>query len=68
MAQLISQKIAPNGIVICSTTIVSGGSKRFTATAGGSWIAFQNGVQIAIDLPTTITMEDVADYWITKSK
>ena len=35
----------------------------FEATNNGQWVAYQNGVQIAINLPTTITMSDVADYW-----
>lgn len=48
---------------MCSTTIVLGGEKRFEATNSGQWVAYQNGVQIAINLPTTITMSDVADYW-----
>lgn len=51
------------GIVVCSTTIVSGGEKHFEATNSGQLVAYQNGVQIAINLPTTITMSDVADYW-----
>lgn len=51
------------GVVVCSTTIVLGGEKRFEATNSGQWVAYQNGVQIAINLPTTITMSDVADYW-----
>jgi len=63
VGQLISQKIAPDGYVVCSTTIVSGGSKKFTATGGGRWIVYQNGVQISADFSTTITMKDVATYW-----
>ena len=63
IAQLISTKIAPDGVVICSTTIVSGAATDFTATDGGYWIAYRNGYQIPSVLPTTITMRDVADCW-----
>ena len=63
IASLLSQKISPNGIVVCCTTVVSGGDTHFTATNNGQWIAYRNGEQIPCDLPSTITMWDVAAYW-----
>lgn len=63
IGQLISQKISPDGIVVCCTTKVSGGDKDFSATNGGCWVVYQNGEQITADLNTTISMQDVADLW-----
>ena len=63
IASLLSQCIAQEGVVVCSTTKVSGDDTYFTATGNGEWIAYRNGVQITCNLPTTITMALVADFW-----
>lgn len=63
IAALLSQYIAQDGIVVCCTTVVEGADTHFTATNSGQWIAYCNGQQIPCNLPTTITMETVADFW-----
>ena len=62
-ASLLSQYIAEDGVVVCSTTNVEGVDTEFIARHGGEWIAYCNGEQIPCDLPTTITMALVAEYW-----
>ena len=62
-ASLLSQYIAEDGVVVCSTTNVEGIATEFVAQDGGEWIAYCNGEQIPCDLPTTITMALVAEYW-----
>ena len=63
VGQYLSTKIAPDGIVVCSTTDVNGNDTHFTPLHNGKWIAYQNGQQIPANFPTTITMADVAGFW-----
>lgn len=59
VGQLLSQKIAANGRVICSTTNVSGDAKSFFAKDGGKWVLFQNGAQRSTLFNNPITMGSV---------
>ena len=61
--QLISQKIAPDGIVICSSTDVRGNDKRCYPESGGVWLVYQNGVLVDVLLQRKITMGDAVEYW-----
>ena len=57
VGQVLSQKIASDGVVVCSTTDVWSGGTNFRAENGGVWVVYQNGVKIRSTIASTITME-----------
>ena len=64
MGQLISQKISPDGYVICCTDVISGTPdyvRPYYST--GYWVVYQNGQQVAIIPYSVLTMEDIAEYY-----
>lgn len=68
IASLLSQCIAQEGVVVCSTTAVSGEATEFTAVDDddgnpGRWLAYRNGIEIYEFTKRTITMQDVAEFW-----
>ncbi len=59
MGQVLSTKINPKGLLICSTTKVKGNSLGYSAIDNGQWNVYQNGVFITSLSSATITMETV---------
>ena len=62
VGQVLSTKIAPDGYVVCSTTVVGGEATTFTATDLGTWQVYQRGVLVSTLPESEITMESVFSF------
>ena len=60
IAQLFSKRIGGKGLVVCSTTIVSGGSRLFESKDNGAWVIYKRGQMIDKRFPATITIDGIA--------
>ena len=66
MGQLISQKISPDGYVICCSDTVTGSAQSVRPEHWwyGYWVVYQNGRAIAVVPRDRITMAYVAEYYL----
>ena len=61
IAQVISTKINPEGIIICATQKVLGNGIKYRNENQGAWIIYQNGVFVPTRLHSTLTMDYAAE-------
>ena len=64
LGQVFSQKIAPDGLVICCTDYVVGGDTYFRpASNNGKWVAYQNGQMLPRKMASIMTMKYAASIF-----